>query len=73
MQLQATRRRRAASLPASPGEWQGFDVDELGWMDPARYVPLARGAVPDKVAAPLRALGLVLAEAELEMLLQMDR
>jgi hypothetical protein len=65
--------RRAANLPPSPVEWQGFDVHELGWIEPARYVPLARGAVRDKVVPPLRALGLVLPESELELLLQTDR
>ena len=65
--------RRAARLPASPAEWQGFDVHELGWMEPARYVPLALSAVRDKVVPPLRALGFVLPEAELELLLQTER
>jgi hypothetical protein len=64
--------RRAASLPASPVEWQGFDVHELGWIEPVRYVPLAQSAMRDKVVPPLRSLGLELPEAELERLLQTE-
>ncbi|HEX3850942.1 MAG TPA: hypothetical protein VHW01_08245, partial [Polyangiaceae bacterium] len=64
--------RRAASLPASQVEWQGFDVHELGWIEPVRYVPLAQSAMRDKVVPPLRSLGLELPEAELERLLQTE-
>jgi P-aminobenzoate N-oxygenase AurF len=62
--------RRAARLPEPPVEWRGFDVHELGWMEPTRYVPLARNAMRDEVLPPLRALGLPLPEADLEALIE---
>jgi hypothetical protein len=61
--------RRAAGLEDSPPEWQGFDVHELGWIEPSRYVPLARRVVREEILPPLRKLGLLLPEAELEELL----
>ncbi len=62
--------RRAARLPPAPVDWQGFDVHELGWMEPVRFVPLAQNAIRNEVLPPLRALGLPLPEAELEALLE---
>jgi hypothetical protein len=61
--------RRAQTLPDTMPEWQGFDAHELGWMEPSRYVPLALDVVRQEIVAPLRELGLVLPEDELEALL----
>jgi hypothetical protein len=61
--------RRAEKLADSRPEWQGFSVQELGWMPPSRYVPLAREVVRSEILAPLRELGLILPEQELERLL----
>ena len=61
--------RRAATLPDSPPEWQGFAQGELGWMAPSRYAVLAREVVRREIVQPLRALGLVLPEADVEPLL----
>ncbi len=61
--------RRAARLPEAPPEWSGFDVHELGWIPPVRFVPLAQTAMRDEVLPPLRALGLALPEAQIEELL----
>jgi P-aminobenzoate N-oxygenase AurF len=61
--------RRAEALADSRPEWQGFDVHELGWMEPSRYVPLVRNVVRQEILAPLRELGLILPEPELETLL----
>jgi hypothetical protein len=63
--------RRAAHETAGPAvsEWSPSDIHELGWIEPERYVPLARGAVTDTIVPSLRALGLVLPEAPLAALL----
>jgi hypothetical protein len=61
--------RRAEALEDSPPEWQGFNVQELGWMEPSRYVQLVRNVVRQEILAPLRELGLILPEPELERLL----
>jgi hypothetical protein len=50
-------------------EWPAERVHELGWIEPARYEPLAKRAVTEAIVPSLRALGLVLPEAELEALL----
>ncbi|HEX7671296.1 MAG TPA: diiron oxygenase, partial [Polyangiaceae bacterium] len=55
--------------PASGSEWSPAEIHELGWIEPERYVPLARGAVTDAIVPALRALGLDLPEAELAALL----
>ena len=61
--------RHAQNLSDTRAEWQGFDVHELGWMEPSRYVPLARKVVRDEILSPLRDIGIVLPEPELEELL----
>ena len=61
--------RRAADTAKSPAEWLSSEIHELGWIEPARYVPLARGAVRDTIVPALRSLGLVLPEQELAALL----
>jgi hypothetical protein len=58
--------RRTAQAPTS---WSPSQVHELGWIEPARYVSLARAAVTDSIVPSLRALGLVLPERELEAVL----
>ncbi|MEO7037773.1 MAG: ferritin-like domain-containing protein [Polyangiaceae bacterium] len=69
LQIYAPLWRRAQALADTRPEWQGFEVHELGWMEPSRYVPLARAVVRDEILAPLRELGLILPELELETLL----
>lgn len=61
--------RRAETLADSCPEWQGFKAGDLGWMEPSRYVPLARDVVRREILPPLRELGLLLPEQELEHLL----
>jgi hypothetical protein len=61
--------RRAAAAPAAPADWKPDQVHELGWLEPERYVPLARHAIGDVIVPELRDLGLVLPEAELSALL----
>jgi hypothetical protein len=61
--------RSVAEVASRPQEWQPSEIHELGWIEPARYVPLARSAVTDHIVPELRALGLVLPEAGLEALL----
>ena len=55
--------------PAARSEWSPAEIHELGWIEPERYVPLARSAVTDGIVPALRALGLVVPEAELAALL----
>ena len=69
LQVYAPLWRRAEAIDDSRPEWQGFDVHELGWMEPSRYAPLARDVVRREILAPLRALGLELPEQELEQIL----
>jgi hypothetical protein len=69
LQIYAPLWRQAAKLDDTRPEWDGFDVHELGWMKPSRYVPLARSVVREEILPPLRELGLVLPEQELEELL----
>lgn len=69
LQIYAPLWRRAQALADSQPEWQGFDVHELGWMEPSRYVPLARNVVRQEILPPLRKLGLILPEEQLETLL----
>jgi hypothetical protein len=61
--------RTAGEVARSPSPWQPEEIHELGWIEPARYVPLARGTVTDTIIPSLNALGLVLPERELEALL----
>jgi hypothetical protein len=58
--------------PAAVGSTATFapeQVHELGWLEPAVYVPMAIGVVRDEILPSLRALGLTLPEAELAELL----
>ena len=67
--IPGTMKFKKKALEDSPPEWQGFNVQELGWMEPSRYVPLVRNVVRQEILAPLRELGLILPEPELERLL----
>jgi hypothetical protein len=58
-----------APFSDSPPEWQPFTSQDLGWLELPRHVTLARDAVLHDVLPPLRKLGLVFPEAELEALL----
>lgn len=60
---------RSADKIANPERWAASEVHELGWIEPARYVPLARSAVTDDIVPALRALGIEVPEAELAALL----
>jgi hypothetical protein len=61
--------RRAAETAKRPDPLPAAEIHELGWIEPARYVPLARAAVTDHIVPALRALGVVLPEKELAELL----
>jgi hypothetical protein len=61
--------RGAAEAAKSPDRWEPSAVHELGWVEPVRYVPLARNAVKDHIVPSLRDLGIVLPERELAALL----
>lgn len=56
--------RRAAPKAEAPLQWTRAEVNELGWIEPGRYVPLAR-IVTESIVPSLRSLGLVLPQAEL--------
>ena len=60
--------RRAAHGDATAAEWGDYTAHQFGWFEPARYVPLAKGAVHDAIIPSLREIGLVLPEAEVEAL-----
>jgi hypothetical protein len=58
-----------APFSDSPPEWQPFTSQDLGWLELPRHVAIARTAVLHDVLPPLRKLGLVFPEGELEALL----
>ncbi len=64
--------KRAARIAVDPPKWTASQVRELGWMEPSRYVTLARDAVTESIVPSLRALGFVLPEQELEALMRME-
>lgn len=61
--------RGVAEVARRPMEWPAERVHELGWIEPARYEPLAKRAVTEAIVPSLRELGLVLPDADLEALL----
>jgi hypothetical protein len=61
--------RSNIGLDDQPSEWGSFDAHELGWIEPSRYVPLAKSVVSEQIVPPLRALGIAIDAAELEVLL----
>jgi hypothetical protein len=61
--------RSVAKVAERPQEWQPSEIHELGWIEPSRYVPLARSAVTEHIVPELRALGLELPQAELDAVL----
>jgi hypothetical protein len=50
-------------------EWRIEDVHALGWIEPSRYVDLARAVVRDEIVPVLESIGLEVRGAELEGLL----
>ncbi len=44
------------------------DIHDLGWLEPARFVPLAIRVVRDQIVPALRTLGITLPQAELDAL-----
>ncbi len=61
--------RGAANLAEAPAKFSPEEIHELGWIEPGRYVPLAKRAVTDEIVPGLEALGIVLPEDELARLL----
>ena len=61
--------RKVAELAEKPLPWKPSEIHELGWIEPSRYVPLARAAVTDHIVPELRGLGIVVPERELAALL----
>jgi hypothetical protein len=62
--------RRTDQADADP---RADAAHELGWLEPARYVPIAISVVRDQILPSLRALELPLPEAELAALLEPER
>lgn len=50
-------------------EWRIEDVHALGWIEPSRYVKLARSVVRDEIVPVLEDIGIVVPKADLEALL----
>jgi len=69
LRLYAPLWRDARAAAAKPTDFGNFDEHELGWIEPERYVALARSAVLDDIVKPLAELGIDLPSAELAALL----
>ena len=61
--------RNAAQVAEAPAKFRPEEIHELGWIEPAPYVVLARHAVTNEIIPELEALGVVLPAAELAALL----
>jgi hypothetical protein len=59
-----------AAAAAEPPDFGDFDEHELGWIEPGRYVTLARSAVLDDIVKPLAELGIHLPDTELDRLFE---
>jgi hypothetical protein len=52
-----------------PPQWATFTAHELGWIEPSRYVPLAKSVVREQILPPLAKFGVVIPEADVDALL----
>lgn len=61
--------RGAAQAAEAPSALSPEEMHEFGWIEPPRYVPLARRAVTDEIVPELAQIGIVVPPDELEALL----
>jgi hypothetical protein len=62
-------KRAARTASSDKPSWTPEEAHELGWIEPERYVPLARSAVTDVILPEIRAIGVKIPEIELAALL----
>jgi hypothetical protein len=61
--------RGAAQAAETPSALSPEEMHEFGWIEPSRYVPLARRAVTEEILPELAEIGIIVPPKELEALL----